>query len=311
MYKTLLKASTLLFGLAFILSSCKKAPEADFTYEVDGLTVNFTSTSTGEIDGYLWEFGDGSSSTEENPSHTYSITDDYTVKLTVENSKGSNSKTQTVTIEGGSGADLANFPDLDGADGMCVATNTSTWQDGGFFPIEIKVGSAIAFFIDGGANVDVGTVTVDGNNASDVGNNTYLYQDLTGQALTAPVSWEITGGNGFDAFTQDATANFPFVAQITSSDVNTTLDYTLELDGFLTGADSAFVLIVGANNSYKATVGVGVGEYVIPGSELADLGATDFGTVLVSAYNYTSSDIGGKTIYFVNQSSVSKMVKIE
>jgi PKD repeat protein len=51
-------------SMAF-LSNCNKAeePEAGFTFSADELTVMFTSTST-DADTYVWDFGDGSSSTE-------------------------------------------------------------------------------------------------------------------------------------------------------------------------------------------------------------------------------------------------------
>ena len=36
----------------------------------------------------MWDFGDGETSTEENPSHTYSAGGDYTVKLTATGEEG-------------------------------------------------------------------------------------------------------------------------------------------------------------------------------------------------------------------------------
>jgi len=41
------------------------------TFAENGQTVSFTSNSTGPIDNYLWLFGDGETSTEENPVHVY------------------------------------------------------------------------------------------------------------------------------------------------------------------------------------------------------------------------------------------------
>jgi PKD repeat protein len=38
--------------------------------------------------GWLWDFGDGGSSTEQNPAHTYTATGTYTVTLTVSNTVG-------------------------------------------------------------------------------------------------------------------------------------------------------------------------------------------------------------------------------
>lgn len=56
----------------------------DFTPEIqcDGNTVVFRNTSTNAF-GYLWSFGDGTTSTEENPTHKYAATGNYTVTLTL------------------------------------------------------------------------------------------------------------------------------------------------------------------------------------------------------------------------------------
>lgn len=52
------------------------------------LTVQFTNESTGFPDTFLWDFGDGQFSTEENPEHTYGISGTFTVTLTVFNVAG-------------------------------------------------------------------------------------------------------------------------------------------------------------------------------------------------------------------------------
>ncbi|MDD5357703.1 MAG: PKD domain-containing protein [Candidatus Nanoarchaeia archaeon] len=57
------------------------------------------STDNNGIASYLWEFGDGSTSTEMNPTHSYLVVDDYTVKLTVTDSAGNkDSATKSITI---------------------------------------------------------------------------------------------------------------------------------------------------------------------------------------------------------------------
>jgi PKD repeat protein len=63
-------------------------------------TVNFTDTSTGSITTRLWDFGDSSTSTLQNPSHTYSVAGTYTVSLTATGSGGSNTikKSSLITI---------------------------------------------------------------------------------------------------------------------------------------------------------------------------------------------------------------------
>jgi chitodextrinase len=82
---------------ATTLASTASAPVAAFngtpTSGAGPLPVNFTSTSTGTIGTYSWNFGDGSTSSAQNPSHTYAANGRYTVTLTVSGPGGSNSKT--------------------------------------------------------------------------------------------------------------------------------------------------------------------------------------------------------------------------
>jgi hypothetical protein len=66
------------------------------SYEVswDGLTATFTNTSQHAF-SYLWDFGDGATSTEENPVHTYADSEEYTVTLTANYCDHSNTTTVT------------------------------------------------------------------------------------------------------------------------------------------------------------------------------------------------------------------------
>lgn len=56
------------------------------------LTVSFTDTSGGSPETWWWNFGDGSSSTESNPSHTYTLPGTYTVSFTVTNAGGTDTE---------------------------------------------------------------------------------------------------------------------------------------------------------------------------------------------------------------------------
>jgi beta propeller repeat protein len=58
------------------------------------MKVQFTDTSTGTPKKWKWDFGDGATSTKQNPTHKYSKAGVYTVKLTVTNAAGSNSVTK-------------------------------------------------------------------------------------------------------------------------------------------------------------------------------------------------------------------------
>lgn len=78
-------------------------PAADFYYSTSGLTVNFTDQSTdsdGSVLEWNWDFGDGNSSTVQNPIHTYSTAGTYTVTLIVtdDDDAASNPASQEVSV---------------------------------------------------------------------------------------------------------------------------------------------------------------------------------------------------------------------
>ncbi|MEM6964472.1 MAG: PKD domain-containing protein [Bacteroidota bacterium] len=72
-------------------------PSANFTQAVNGLTATFTNSST-NANNYSWDFGDGNTSTQSNPSHTYAGDGTYDVVLTATNDCGSVTATQTIEI---------------------------------------------------------------------------------------------------------------------------------------------------------------------------------------------------------------------
>ncbi len=72
---------------------------ADFIYTKKYGEVEFANISTGPIAGCFWEFGDGATSAEVNPTHRYETTGTYTAKLTVTNGRTSSIKTYQISIE--------------------------------------------------------------------------------------------------------------------------------------------------------------------------------------------------------------------
>ncbi len=80
-------------------------PTANFTGSPTSgcptLTVNFTDQSSGDITDWSWDFGDGTTSTLQNPSHDYANPGSYTVSLTVTGPGGSdtNTKNNYITVE--------------------------------------------------------------------------------------------------------------------------------------------------------------------------------------------------------------------
>jgi PKD repeat protein len=112
---------------------------ASFTYSpsspLAGQAVQFTDTSTGSPTSWQWNFGDGANSTAQNPSHTFATSASYTVSLTVNNSSGSKSVSQTVNILPASTltASFSYSPTSPTANQVVQFTDTSTgtpvaWQ---------------------------------------------------------------------------------------------------------------------------------------------------------------------------------------
>jgi len=90
-------------------------PSAGFTRDPAGdvpvnTTVQFTDTSTGGPTVWLWDFGDGFTSTVQHPTHAYAISGTFTITLTVTSTCGSDSTIGTITILTGCvGASIANL----------------------------------------------------------------------------------------------------------------------------------------------------------------------------------------------------------
>lgn len=88
--------------LLLCLFASAQAPLANFTAsQTSGcapLVVSFQDLSTGNPTQWEWDFGNGQGKKEQNPSATYFFPGTYTVKLTVSNSRGTNTLTRTAYI---------------------------------------------------------------------------------------------------------------------------------------------------------------------------------------------------------------------
>jgi YVTN family beta-propeller protein len=88
----------------FIGSSTSEPPIASFSSNVtEGyapLSVKFIDNSQNAI-GWSWKFGDGATSTDPSPVHTYSAPGTYTVTLTVTNTAGKDTEEDYITVNSG------------------------------------------------------------------------------------------------------------------------------------------------------------------------------------------------------------------
>ena len=82
----------------YITVTANATPVASFYSNVTSGTVpfavQFNDSSTNTPTAWYWEFGDGYTSSAENPVHTYSESGEYTVTFTATNSEGSNVTTE-------------------------------------------------------------------------------------------------------------------------------------------------------------------------------------------------------------------------
>ena len=102
-------------------------PEAAFTAVIsENCTRNITITNESEhVTSYLWAFGDGTTSTEVAPTHTYAANGTYTITLTATNAFGSNSATQQIEVS------VPEISSVTNASGCGSATLTLSAQGDG------------------------------------------------------------------------------------------------------------------------------------------------------------------------------------
>jgi PKD repeat protein len=155
-----MRLQTLLLGslcLLFVPVSAALAgeplvpPAADFsaspTSGTAPLTVDFTDLSSGEVTSWWWEFGDATSSAEQDPSHQYTEVGSYTVSLTAANAAGSDTETKTKYI-------ALMFPDADLEHWACEeilacvdAGIVSGYEDGLYHPEIVVTRDQMAVYI--------------------------------------------------------------------------------------------------------------------------------------------------------------------
>lgn len=126
-----------------IVSFNRVAPTAKFgfTTSCNNLSVAFHDSSTigpgAQIVSYSWDFGDGNTSSLQNPTHTYSLFGTYNVRLIVQSNDQCNSKDTMTKVVNVAAKPVANFSFVNGcytqpfqfSDLSTIAAgNISTWH---------------------------------------------------------------------------------------------------------------------------------------------------------------------------------------
>lgn len=143
------------FPTRFTFTGAAPAPVADFSFSPGspkvGETVSFQDLSSGSPTSWLWSFGDGQTSTAQNPTHAFSTAGVFNVTLTATNAGGSSSKTRGVGVAVVAAPSIAWFS----ANPPAVAPGQQTtlsWS---------SAGGTSAFISQGVGNVPTtGSVTV-------------------------------------------------------------------------------------------------------------------------------------------------------
>ena len=159
--KTIIYKSIWFISVAILVAGCAKSldypdipeQEAFFSYDAESYMVNFTNES--KVKGtYNWNFGDGTTSAEENPTHDFGKKGKYLVTLTV-TGNGSTveastvmllDKTTTIKLDDNSVADWDNITKnvfVSGPDGMGVKKGKFDY-DANYIYIYIEQASTIA-----------------------------------------------------------------------------------------------------------------------------------------------------------------------
>jgi len=203
------------------------APVANFsgtpTSGTSPLNVAFTDASTGAASSWAWTFGDGGTSTLQNPSHIYLDAGAYSVTLTVTGPGGSDTLTRTNYI------DVAEPPPV---------ANLSGTPTSGTAPL------AVAF-----ADVSTGAVTSWNWDFGDSNTSTVQHPNHTYLAVgTYSVTLTVTGPGGSDALTRtnyiDVTEPAP-VAGFSGTPTSGTSPLTVAFADSSTGAVSSYAWAFG------------------------------------------------------------------
>jgi PKD repeat protein len=285
-------------------------PTAAFQTTVDGATVNVESTSTdtdGLIVGYLWEFGDGATSTDSAAVHTYQAGGTYSVKLTVTDDDGdSTSVTKPVTV---TTPPPANVPPTAAftatPNGLQAAVNGSSSTD--------TDGTIAAYSWDfGDGSTDLVTTAT--------ANHTYLAAGTYSVTLTVTDNQGATG-----TATHPVTVTAPAPTALVSDAFGRTVASgfgTADTGGAwtITGGASNFSVNAGTGKIKMAAAGSGPSATLgAPGSADVDLtvdvaldkAATGGGTYLSSALRKVGNSEYRTTTKFLAGGSVQmQLVKI-
>ncbi|MCP3920803.1 MAG: PKD domain-containing protein [bacterium] len=299
------------------LVAAPPAPAAEFVGSplsgVEPLMVSFTDQTTGDVSSWSWTFGDGGTSTAQNPSHTYAAAGTYTVELTATGIGGSDTETKTdyITVNpvapvaefvgsptSGTVPLMVDFTDQStgvvsswswafGDGGTSTAQNPSyTYAASGTYTVELTATGP------GGADTETKTSYITVNAAAPVAEfvgsptsgSAPLLVDFTDQSTGEVTSWSWTFGDGGTSTMQSP--SYSYAADGT---------YTVELTATGPGGSDTETKTGYITVSASAPVAGFIGN---PTSGTAPLMVdfTDQGTGTVTSWDWSFGDGGTSSV---------------
>ncbi|MGA5823567.1 collagenase [Kitasatospora sp. NPDC094028] len=185
-------------------------PTALFGQAVNGATVTLTDksvqTGAGRITSWHWTFGDGASSDQQNPVHSYAAAGSYTVALTVTDDSGRTASTpSTVTVATGTGATLpaCSDPRTDALGQNCSRAGVSA-----------TAGNLAYFYV----YLPAGTSTLKIDTTGGTGTASLYYNDSTWASPHAFTASSTQAGTTQSITVSNPTAGYRYVSLYANTD---------------------------------------------------------------------------------------------
>ena len=202
------------------VSSSNVGPTANFTSAASGSNqIAFTDTSNdsdGSVVAWLWNFGDGTTSTAQNPSHTFPASGSYTVRLTVTDNGGiTGTKAVTVTTGAAPTADytysisqnVVTFTDASSAGGGTINARTWNFSASGSPTSSASAGPVAVTYPDSAGSYSVSLSVTNTLGLSDSETKTIqVYAPMTGSIAASITNNNTTSAQGTGTVTRSGGA---------------------------------------------------------------------------------------------------------
>lgn len=246
-------------------------------------TVTFTATTSGTIISYLWDFGDGNTSAQSNPSHSYTAPGNYSISLTVTDNTGC---TETLTMSGyvwveqvfnASALSTGTSENLTGTSFADPLNGCSSIEDGN-----------VLFTSDGGVNWTISNTGFTGilNSIYLIGNSAYI------AGTNGYAAFSINGGSSWSTYSLGTNVTFYDVFF-----VNSNLGYLAGANGtiYIYNGTSWVVQNTGTTVDFYSVFGIGNVAYAAGADGIIYFYNGSTWTPLSSGVNIVLNGI-----YFVN-----------